>query len=127
MDNLDAKYLEDFLQYVRDHSPYYRRLWNDVPKGVSGIQDLPLTDLDAYWAAARQGELLMGKIQDGTIVRTGGTTSEPKVVYYTRNELHNGLRAVGTSWSNDSGIRAGDRIANLFTTAGMYGGFAAVS
>lgn len=124
MNKLSPEYLKDFLQYLRDHSAYYRGLWDDVPQGVSSVEDLPLTDLDDYWNAAKDNKLLTKTLWDGMIFRTGGTTSEPKVVYVARDEIAESLPHTGAAWSTSSGIQPGDRIANLFHIGGMYAGFA---
>ncbi|KAG8531163.1 putative NRPS-like protein biosynthetic cluster [Bacidia gigantensis] len=124
MNRLSPEYLQDFLQYVRAHSAYYRALWNDVPQGLSSLEGLPLTNLDDYWNAAKENRLLTKTPWDGMIVRTGGTTSEPRVVYLARDEIAETLPHTGAVWSTSSGIRPGDRIANLFHIGGMYAGFA---
>jgi len=124
MDKLSPEYLKDFLQFMRDHSAYYRSLWKDVPEGVSSVEDLPLTNLDDYWNAAKENKLLTRTVWDGSIFRTGGTTSAPKVVYIARDEMAESLPPTGAAWSASSGIRPGDRIANLFHIGGMYAGFA---
>ncbi|WYZ44888.1 hypothetical protein EsH8_VIII_000204 [Colletotrichum jinshuiense] len=120
---LSPEYLQDFLQYVRDNSHYYRGLWKDAPDGVCSVEDLPLTDLDGYWDAAKKNKLLTRGLFDGSIFRTGGTTSEPNVVYVARDEINQSLPYSGSAFAN-SGIVPGDRIANLFHVGGLYAGFA---
>ncbi|KAK2048030.1 AMP-dependent synthetase/ligase [Colletotrichum somersetense] len=120
---LTPEYLQDFLQYVRDNSHYYGTLWKAAPQGVSSIENLPLTDLDGYWTAAKQNKLLTRGLFDGSVFRTGGTTSEPNVVYVARDEINQSLPYSGAAFAN-SGIVPGDRIANLFHVGGLYAGFA---
>lgn len=124
MDKLSPDYLKDFLQFVRDHSPYYTQLWNDAPRGVSSLEDLPLTDLDSYWNAAKDGKLLTRTPWDGMIFRTGGTTAEPKVVHVAREEIAQSLPNIGAAFSASTCLQPGDRIANLFHIGGLYAGFA---
>lgn len=123
MNNLSPEYLQDFLQFMRHHSEYYRSLWDGVPQGVCSLEDLPLTDLGSYWNAAKENKLLTGTLWNGSVFRTGGTTSEPKVVYVTREEIDQSLPYTGSAFAN-SGIIPGDRIANLFHIGGLYAGFA---
>ena len=124
MDKLSPNYLKDFLQFVRDHSPYYTQHWKDVPQGVSSLEDLPLTDLDVYWNAAKDNKLLTRTPWDGMIFRTGGTTAEPKVVYVAREEIAQSLPNIGAAFSASTCLQPGDRIANLFHIGGLYAGFA---
>jgi phenylacetate-CoA ligase len=93
-------------------------------KGVSSVEDLPLTNLDDYWNAAKDNKLLTKPLLDRMIFRTGGTTAEPKVVCVVRDEVAESLPHTGAAWSTSSGIQPGDRIANLFHIGGMYAGFA---
>ncbi|KAH8759972.1 AMP-dependent synthetase/ligase [Diaporthe sp. PMI_573] len=123
MNNLSPEYLKDFLQYVRDHSEYYRSLWDSVPQGVNSLEDIPLTDLGTYWSAAKENKLLTGALWSGSVFRTGGTTAEPKVVYLAREEIDQSLPYTGSAFAN-SGLIPGDRIANLFHIGGLYAGFA---
>lgn len=123
MNSLTPEYLQDFLQFVRDHSKYYCTLWADVPQGVNSLEDLPLTDLVGYWDAAKEDKLLTGQLWNGSVFRTGGTTSEPKVVYVAREEIDQSLPYTGAAFAN-AGILPGDRIANLFHIGGLYAGFA---
>ncbi|CAK1366709.1 unnamed protein product [Cercospora beticola] len=127
MEGISQRYIQELLQFVRTKSPYYRSLWAQVPEGISSIEDLPLTDSDDYWTAARDDQLLTGPINDGIIVRTGGTTAEPKVVYMTREEVKQTLLPLAHYLSSCSGIRPGDRLANLFHIGGMYAGFVGVT
>lgn len=123
MNSLTPEYLHDFLQFVRDNSEYYQLLWKDVPKGVSSLEDLPLTDLGSYWDAAQDNKLLTGPLWNGAIFRTGGTTSAPKVVYVAREEIDQSITYTGSAFAN-AGLVPGDRIANLFHIGGLYAGFA---
>lgn len=91
MATLSPEYIADFLQYVRDRSAYYGGLWSEVPVGVSSVDQLPLTDLDTYWKAAKENKLPTKGLFDGSVFRTGGTTSEPKVVYIARDEMAESL------------------------------------
>lgn len=124
MSQISSEYLQDFLKFVRDHSPFYNELWRDVAEDVSSIEDIPLTDLEGYWNAAKHDRLLTRTPWDGMIFRTGGTTSEPKVVHVARDEINQSLPSTGAAWASSSGIRPGDRIANLFHIGGLYAGFA---
>jgi phenylacetate-CoA ligase len=128
MNALSSTFFKDFFQYVRSNSPYYGDLWEHVPDGVSDIEDLPVTELREYWNASKNDRLLTSKsFNDGIVVRSGGTTSEPKIVYASRDELQQGIVNLAASLSTSSGIRPGDRIANLTHTGGMHASFLGVT
>ncbi|KAJ5408176.1 hypothetical protein N7509_002059 [Penicillium cosmopolitanum] len=56
------------------------------------------------------------------IFRTGGTTSDPKVSFYSRDELHRITRQLGDTLIH-AGLQPGDRVANLYYNGELYMGF----
>jgi len=126
MDKVSDIDLKSFLAFVRSKSEYYRELWAHVPEGVSTLDDLPLIDVDEYWKASKEGRLLTGPFVDGMPVRTGGSTSEPKVLYMTTSELDAIITNLAESWPI-AGMVEGDRIANLAHIGGMYLGYTGVT
>lgn len=116
----------DFVREVRQHSGYYKDLYKDLPDGISSVEQLPLTDNDEYWKACRQKPhgVMMGKLDDGLVMRTGGSTAAPKLVYATRNEMLRAAQLLGSGMSQFCGLVPGDRIANMMRHGAMYGGFA---
>lgn len=114
----------DVVSFVRKHSPYYRSSLGHLPEGVP-LAQIPLTDSDDFWkqAASYDANVLTGPFVDGLVMRSGGSTSEPKIVYWTRNEFQRVLSKKAEIMSKQSGIIPGDRIANLSHMGGMYGGF----
>jgi phenylacetate-CoA ligase len=116
----------DFLREGRQNSPFYKELYKELPDGISNIEELPLTDSDSYWAACRSKPhgVLMGRLDDGLVMRTGGSTAEPKLVYATRDELRRAAQVLGAGMSQYCGLVPGDRIANMMRHGAMYGGFA---
>lgn len=119
----------DLIREVRQHSPFYKNLYESLPDGISSIEDLPLTDNGSYWEACRRKPhgVLMGNLEDGLVMRTGGSTSAPKLVYATRNEMLRASQLLGTNMSQFCGLVPGDRIANMMRHGAMYGGFAYVN
>ncbi|KAL8783495.1 MAG: hypothetical protein Q9213_004591 [Squamulea squamosa] len=116
----------EFVREVRQHSGYYKKLYKDLPDGISNVEQLPLTDNDEYWKACREKPhgVMMGTLDDGLVMRTGGSTAAPKLVYATRNEMLRAAQLLGTGMSQFSGLVPGDRIANMMRHGAMYGGFA---
>lgn len=118
--------IADLIQTVREKSPFYKELYKHLPEGISDIEQLPLTDNDRYWEACRAvpHQVLMGPLTDGIVMRTGGSTAAPKLVYTARDELHRAAQVLGTGMSQFCGLVPGDRIANMMRHGSMYGGFA---
>lgn len=142
--------LEELLRWVRHASPYYRNLYSKLPKcGNIPLCDYPVADLKSFWAVtnAQTSQVLTMPHLDGIIFKTGGgstsysrfleeprhsainfadshegTTGEPKIVFYTKQELQiaSQLLALGI---HSAGLRTGDRIANLFHAGDLWGGF----
>ncbi|RAL08023.1 AMP-dependent synthetase/ligase [Aspergillus homomorphus CBS 101889] len=121
--------LHELITHARTHSPYYRALYAHLPLNISDLATLPLVDNTAYWRAAStdpnnpKGGVLTSALTDAVIMRSGGSTSEPKTVYMTRAEFHATSAINGALFGRSCGIQAGDRVANLSSQGGMYSGF----
>ena len=118
--------IAELVREVRQHSGYYKELYKGLPDGISNVEQLPLTDNDEYWKACRQKPhgVMMGTLEDGLVMRTGGSTAAPKLVCATRNEMLRAAQLLGSGMSQFSGLIPGDRIANMMRHGAMYGGFA---
>ncbi|RFN52383.1 polyamine transporter 3 [Fusarium flagelliforme] len=105
-------------------SPYSKSSLSHLPQDAS-LAEIPLTDSDEFWkrAAAQDTNVLTGPFVDGLVMRSADSTSEPKTVYWTRDEFHRILSRKAEIMSKQSGIIPGDRIANLSHMGGMYEGF----
>ncbi|MDX3762792.1 phenylacetate--CoA ligase family protein [Streptomyces sp. AK02-04a] len=114
----------ELISFVRKHSPFYRELYADLPDGVSELAALPITDHTAYWNAhgMDKSHLLTGPHTEGLVFKSGGTTGSPKVAVYTRDEWRAMCRLFGTALPA-TGLRAGDRVANLFYAGELYSSF----
>ncbi|KAL8298841.1 hypothetical protein RB597_007458 [Gaeumannomyces tritici] len=126
---VSAAKLAEHLRFVRQHSPFYASSWSgaDVPEEVEApdlLSRVPLVDHSAYWRAntSRGSRVLTGPHEDGIIFKTGGTTSSPKVTFYSHAELLN----VSFQFAEclvQCGVVRGDRVANLFYAGDLYGSF----
>ena len=83
--------LRRHVHYLADHSPYYRRLfqdrWADVRSiSLESLREFPLTDKSALgqhnddFLAAPRAEIV-------DVVLSSGTTGRPTVMMYTENDL----------------------------------------
>ncbi|KAK6852914.1 acetyl-CoA synthetase-like protein [Apiospora arundinis] len=129
-DNIDEftpEFFRKYLHDVRSKSGYYRDLWKDVPNEVSDLGLLPVADNADYWRASKRGHLMTADFDNGIILASGGTTSEPKTIYRTREEVQQAADDMGRIISEVTGMLPGDRIANLLSSGPMYGAFLGVA
>ena len=115
--------VSELVAFARANSPFYRDLYAGLPEQVA-LTDLPLIDHSAFWAAntVHDNTLRTGPHTDGIVFKTGGTTSAPRISVYTRPEW----REMATTFASGlpaAGVRAGDRVANLFYAGELYSSF----
>lgn len=118
--------INDLVRVLRENSPFYKELYEGLPDGIYDSQNLPLIDNDRYWEVCRSKPhgVLMGPLEDGLVMRTGGSTSAPNLVHATRNEMLRAAQLLGTGMSQFCGLLPGDRIANIMCHGATYGVFA---
>jgi len=121
---MPAKSLQDLVDFVRRHSPFYAEAYRDVPRTVSHITQLPIIDQAAFWAANTwpDNRLLTGPLTDAAVYKTGGTTGAPKFSPWTRTEHADSVTAFGAGLAQ-AGLKPGHRVANLFCAGELYSGF----
>lgn len=121
---MPAKSLPELVTFARQHSPFYRELYRDVPEPVAHISQLPVIDQVAFWAANTwpDNRLLTGPLTDAGVYKTGGTTGAPKFSPWTRTEHADSVTTFGAGMVQ-AGLRPGHRVANLFCAGELYGGF----
>lgn len=114
------------LRFVADHSPYYRRLWNDAMANRAGtpLTALPLTELDTYWAAntPTDNQVLTGPQLEGPVFKSGGTTGNPKFSFFSNQDWLQLCDAFGKGMRR-GGLKPGERVANMFYGGQLYASF----
>lgn len=125
MASLISPQLHELVTYVRSRSPYYQLLYANLPTEVDNFESLPFVDNILYWKSSNTepNGVITEPLTDAVIMRSGGSTSEPKTVYMTRGEFLETSRISGELFGRCCGIRPGDRVANLSSQGGMYSGF----
>lgn len=71
--------LNDLLSFVQTNSPYYQRLWRDVPSdGSASLDQYPVVEHASYWAAntCMNSHVLTGPHVSGIVLKTGGNSSQ---------------------------------------------------
>ncbi|KAK1997320.1 AMP-dependent synthetase/ligase [Colletotrichum falcatum] len=119
--------LADLIEFVRSNSPYYAKFWDPcwTRKGhVVSLTDLPVVDHKSFWEAntCLDSKVITSKQKDGIVFKTGGTTTHPKVSFYSQKELH-GLSLQLAECLSRCGVAQGDVVANLFYAGDLYGSF----
>lgn len=116
--------LKNHIQFVRENSKYYSKLYKNVPTSNYLISDLPILDQDSYWACngISDNSVLTSKMPDGVVFKSGGTTGTPKSSYFTQEEWEVFTDDFAFGMDHLS-LRSGDRCANLFYSGDMYASF----
>ncbi len=115
--------LREIIQLARERSPFFERLYRDLPNPAS-FEDLPILDVSDYWTAHRQAreEVLTGPLIDGVVLNSGGTTGTPKFSYFNDQEWDDAVTLSAHAFSC-TGLQDGDRVANLFAVGDLYSSF----
>ena len=116
--------IEQLVLYVRQHSTFYSKHLQHLPaKGIT-LKDLPLTDVANYWIGSNDlshWPVLTGNVDDALVFKTGGSTSQGKLVVYSYEEWHALVSTFGASFSSQ--LNNSDRVANLFFSGDLYASF----
>lgn len=112
------------LQFVRQHSPYYRELWSGLwfEGGTPpALEQLPLTDHRRFWDAnhPQHNRLLTAPHDNGVVFKSGGTTGNPKFSFFSNADWQRFCHAFGQGMRR-GGLAAGQRVANLFYGGQLY-------
>lgn len=114
---------EEIVRYARENSPYYGRLYKDLPENAP-FEQLPLVDQDDFWAHCDKdgGDVATRPHTDGQIFKSGGTTGSPKYSLYSAEEWETMCQCSGNVLIK-GGLSNGMRIINLFYAGGLYASF----
>jgi len=113
----------ELIRFVRDKSPFYKKLYSDLPETTKLI-DLPVLTLDEYWKAngLKNNSVLTGPMIDGVVFKSGGTTGNPKFSVFSKEEWKDFTESFGRGIVA-GGLDVGDRVVNLFYVGQLYGSF----
>lgn len=114
----------DIIDFARKNSTFYAVLYKDCPVRISSLSDVPVLDKEHYWRAVRFDlpSLLTTEDVATVVVSSGGTTGLPKTVVYSRDDWSYKDEVIVESWVQ-SGLAAGDRVANLGYAGELYASF----
>ncbi|OFZ25009.1 MAG: hypothetical protein A2381_13105 [Bdellovibrionales bacterium RIFOXYB1_FULL_37_110] len=116
--------LKSLVKLAREKSPFYRELYRDVDIEKFQLENLLIVDQEKFWAANTvcNNQLLTGKVEDGIVLKSGGTTGHPKFSVYTKSEWEMFTKIFGEGL-DQSNLANGDRVANLFYSGELYASF----
>ena len=116
--------LTELVRHAREHSPFYRELYRDLPDGPLSLSDLPVIEQEAFWAANSPGKsrLMTARATDGIAFKSGGTSGNPKFSFFSRDEWVSFCEAFGRGLSAN-GLMPGEKVANVFYGGELYASF----
>lgn len=118
----------EHINFVRKNSPFYTKLYENVPPNCTEIAQYPIVDQQKFWQANEnfgQG-VLTEKHNNGIVFKSGGTSGNPKYSYFSAKEWDHFAQVSGHGFIKN-GVKKGDRIANLFYAGELYASFIYVS
>ncbi len=121
--------LKEIVSHARKYSPFYRELYSDISDTDWELKDLPIIDSEKFWEANISGKdnrVITDKNAGGLVFKSGGTTGAPKHSKFGRNEWKTMCYALGKHFKS-TGLRDGDRFANLFYGGSLYASFLFIS
>lgn len=119
-----AQRLAELLAFARTHSPFYRDFYAAVPLGEECLQAYPVLDHKAFWTAntVHNNRVFTAELTEGITFKSGGTSGQPKYSVFTHAEWRAFTTAFGGGMHR-AGLRAGERIGNLFYAGKLYASF----
>jgi phenylacetate-CoA ligase len=116
--------LEEIVRTARAGSAFYADLYRGMPETGWTLEQLPIVDQEKFWAAnaSDNNKLLTGPMKNGIVFKSGGTTGNPKFSVFTTDEWRSFTEVFGQGLAAN-GLRAGERVANVFYAGDLYASF----
>jgi phenylacetate-coenzyme A ligase PaaK-like adenylate-forming protein len=115
--------LSELVDFARGHSPFYRKHFSGVGKIVSaeGFRKVPfLTKENILSNTPPDSEAMFtGPITAGIYFASGGSTGNPKYIFFNGREHDRVSRVLGRGFVS-AGLTAQDRAANLFVSGNLW-------
>jgi len=121
--------LSELVDHARSRSPFYKRHFKDVPRIVSleDFQKAPFLEKHHVLenTPPDSADLLTSKVQRGIYFASGGSTGQPKYVFYDQHEYDHTCRMLAYSLEA-AGLGGKDTIANLFVAGNLWSSWLSV-
>ncbi|HNW43678.1 MAG TPA: acyl-CoA reductase, partial [Elusimicrobiales bacterium] len=121
--------LSALVDYARSRSPFYGRHFKGVPR-ITCIEDfLKVPFLEKHHVLENtppdSADLLTSKVQRGIYFASGGSTGQPKYVFYDQHEYDHTCRMLAFTFEA-AGLGETDVIANLFIAGNLWSSWLSV-
>lgn len=116
--------LDEVVNKARQQSPFYKTKYLDLPEEGWELEDLPVIDQTEFWQANSlcNNHLLTGPMEDGIVFKSGGTTGNPKISIFTKQEWQTFTELFGQGL-RAGGLKDNERVANIFYAGELYASF----
>jgi phenylacetate-coenzyme A ligase PaaK-like adenylate-forming protein len=115
--------LSELVDYARSRSRFYGRHFKGVPRIVSlaDFQKVPFLEKDHVLenTPPDSADLLTSRVQRGIYFASGGSTGQPKYVFYDQHEYDHTCRMLAYAMEA-AGLGEKDTIANLFVAGNLW-------
>ena len=121
--------LSELVEHARARSPFYGRHLKGVPKIVTidDFRAVPFLEKNHVLenTPPDSADLLTSKVQRGIFFASGGSTGQPKYVFYDQHEYDHTCRMLAYTYEA-AGLDGTDVIANLFIAGNLWSSWLSV-
>jgi len=121
--------LSELVEHARARSPFYKRHFKDVPRIITLADFQKAPFLEKHHVLENtppdSADLLTSKVQRGIFFASGGSTGQPKYVFYDQHEYDHTCRMLAFALEA-SGLGEKDVIANLFIAGNLWSSWLSV-
>ncbi len=121
--------LSELVDHARTRSPFYARHFKGVPRIISleDFQRVPFLEKHHVLenTPPDSSDLLTSKVQRGIFFASGGSTGQPKYVFYDQHEYDHTCRMLAFAMEA-AGLNEKDVIANLFVAGNLWSSWLSV-
>ena len=116
----------ELVALARAQTPFYQNLYADLPARPA-LTDLPVIDQASFWEAHHRDarEVLSEPLTSGFVLNSGGSTGAPKYSYANDEERDSAVALEARALAA-TGLKDGQRVANLFGSGHLYSSFSLV-
>ena len=121
--------LSELVEHARSRSPFYGRHFKAVPRIASFEDFAKVPFLEKHHVLENtppdSADLLTSKVQRGIYFASGGSTGQPKYVFYDQKEYDHTCRMLAYTFEA-AGLDETDVIANLFVAGNLWSSWLSV-